>query len=127
MFIKTSIACITLLFSVTSVANEKAINSLANEWTSEMVEQFIDSCVKSAVNNNMQHFVDKKSIKKDSDEYKRILANVKQHQTAVCKCTQSSIMKDYRFNEISKMMGNKDYIINIAKSCSKKSLNSKKK
>ena len=121
---KISLMCLLLSFLQTSNAQEKIVE---NGWTNESYKQFVNSCVASAVNNNMKHLIDKEKLTVDSEKYISTLKKVNQHQTAVCECTQIKIMKDYRFNEIDKMMNNKSYIIDTAKNCSEKVLGSAKK
>ncbi len=102
------------------------LNSYSNEtpfengWTSELYQSSVDSCTASAVNNNMKHIIEKENVVVDSDEYLKILRKVKQHQSAVCKCTQDLIMKEYKFSDIEKILDNKNFIISAAKDCNKK-------
>jgi len=122
-FFKTILLCLAFTLSTNSFAIE---NAFEKGWTEELYKTSVDSCIASAVNSNMKHIIEKENIKKESDKYSKILKQVKQHQTAVCKCTQTKIMTDYQFSEINKIMENKNYIINAAKSCNEKVLNNKK-
>ncbi len=124
IFFKTIIICIIFTFSSNGFSNESGLD---NGWTKELHKASVDSCIASAVNNNMKHITDEDNIKKDSDEYIKILKEVQKHQTAVCECTQDKIMKNYKFSEIDKIMDDKNFIIDAAKNCNQKILAENKK
>jgi hypothetical protein len=122
IFIKVMFMCVVFTFPLTSFSNE---NVLDNGWNKELYKASVDSCIASAVNNNMKHIIEKENIEKDSDEYIKILTEIQKHQSAVCNCTQEKIVKKYNFSDIDKIMNDKIFIINAAKSCNKKILANK--